>query len=634
LIALCGAFSVLVLTAGLAAACLRLAQATAYALAVYVFAWTEVVMLGEALSLTHAAGTAGYAVALALLLAAALGAWHLRGRPRPPRPVLRPLNLRRHPLLVLLALAVGAALVYEAFVVVATPPNNFDSMTYHLSRAAAWYQDGGIHFLNAHTARENLLPPNSELGILFTFVFLGRDTFAAAPQFLAELAVLAAIYGCARRLLFPRSGALFAALTTATLTEFALQSVTTQNDLVTAAFVSCGAFFLLGRSRRELPLAALALGLALGTKTTAAFALPALVLLALAVVPRRRLVELAAWSAAAFAAVGAYGYVLNLRETGHVIPSSPEFARFHPRVTAAGTISTGARVLYRFVDLSGYYKTPFQVLWGIDQRGEEVFHLLRIDPNPPEATSASFGFYPNRQADEDISYFGVLGVLLVLPLAFGYAGALVLRRTSAARGLVGLALPLYVLALAVGYAYNPWIGRFMLVPVALAMPLAARLYPFRLLAGIAAVVAIGTLGAAHAYNRTKPTGLFGGTPIWRMSRPEAQGLTSPYMAGAIAALDQRVPARARVAVVFASDDWDYPVYGPELERRPVEFTSVGAAERSGLHWLVLGDGVRPPRSGGWRSELLANRWTLVWRLPAAQLAAAGAPQDSTVTSRQ
>ncbi len=465
-------------------------------------------------------------------------------------------------------------------------------------------------------------------------MFLGRDTFAAGPQFLAELAVLAAVYGCARRMLFPRSGAFFVALTTATLTEFALQSVTTQNDLVTAAFVVCSAFFLLGRTRRELPLAALALALALGTKTTAAFALPVLVLLALAVVPRRRLAELAAWSAAAFAAVGAFGYALNLHETGHVMPNVPEVSHFRPSVTARGTISTTARVLYRFVDLSGYKQTPFQVLWGIDQRGEGLFHLLRIDPNPPESTSGAFGFYPNQRVDEDISFFGALGALLVLPLAFGYAGALALRRTSATRGLVGLALPLYVVVLAIGYAYNAWIGRFMLVPVALAMPLAARVYPFRLLAGIATVVAIATLGFAHAYNRTKPTGLQGGAPIWEMSRAEAQGLTSPDMAGAIAALDRRVPSHARIAVVFAVDDWDYPVYGPDLRRRPVEFTSVAAAERSGLGWLVLGDGVRPPRSGAWQSELLANRWTLVRRLPAAELAAAKAAQASTGTSRQ
>src|SRR2546428_58101 len=144
MLALGGASLVLLFTACLAAAVLRLTQPTAYALAVYLLAWAEVVLLGEALSLVGTAGAFGYAAGEAILLVAALAAWQVRGRPLPPRPDLRVPSLRAHPLLVVLALAVGAALVYEAFLVVASPPNNFDSMTYHLSRVAAWYQHGGV----------------------------------------------------------------------------------------------------------------------------------------------------------------------------------------------------------------------------------------------------------------------------------------------------------------------------------------------------------------------------------------------------------------------------------------------------------------------------------------------------------
>ena len=71
------------------------------------------------------------------------------------------------------------------------------------------------------------------------------------------------------------------------------------------------------------------------------------------------------------------------------------------------------------------------------------------------------------------------------------------------------------------------------------------------------------------------------------------------------------------------------VSGVDVARLAVGYALIG-----GLHWLVLGDGVRPPRSRAWRSQVLANRWTLAWELPAAQLAAARAPQGSTLTSRQ
>ena len=53
------------------------------------------------------------------------------------------------------AAVVGGALLYAAFVVVATPPNNWDSMTYHLSRAAAWHQRHRVEYVPAHTERQN-----------------------------------------------------------------------------------------------------------------------------------------------------------------------------------------------------------------------------------------------------------------------------------------------------------------------------------------------------------------------------------------------------------------------------------------------------------------------------------------------
>ena len=585
MLALCGATFALLLTAALAAATCSKARDSAYALAVYLVAWAEIVVLGEVLAVPNAANATGYAIGEGVLLVVALATWHLRGRPRPPRVVLRPVSWRAHPLLVALALAVGVGLIYQAFIVVATPPNNFDSMTYHLSRVAAWYQDGGIHQLAAHTSRQNLMPPNSELAVLYSFVFLGRDTLAAAPHS-SRRSPCSSRSTAARDVSVPRSGALFAALTTATLTEFALQSVTTQNDLVVAAFVVVAAYFLLGRSRRELPLAGLALALALGTKPTAVFALPVLGLVALAVFPRRRLLELAAWSAAAFVAVGAYGYARNFHETGHPLPSGPEFTNFQPRITTTGTISTSARVLYRFVDLSGYH-VPLPILGQIYGRGESLFRALHIRTNPPEATSRDFTFFPTTTPDEDKSYFGLLGLFLVLPLAFGYAGALALRKTSMRAG-CWACTPLFVLAIALSYTYNPWIGRFMLIPVALVMPLAAGLYRLRLVSGLAVAVAILTLGVAHAYNLMKPTGIGGGRAVWSMSRAEAQGLASPLLDAAVTTLDRRIPAHARVGIVFGGNEWDYPVYGTHLDRLVSEFPSIHAATQSSANWLVLG----------------------------------------------
>ena len=147
------------------------------------------------------------------------------------------------------------------------------------------------------------------------------------------------------------------------------------------------------------------------------------------------------------------------------------------------------------------------------------------------------------------------------------------------------------------------------------------MYPLRLLAGLATAVGIVTLALAHGYNVLKPTGLAGGPAVWQMSRTEAQTLASPTLDASLTALDRRVPANARVAVVFGGNEWDYPLYGSHLERRVSEFTSVRSAERSNPQWLVLGTGVPAPPDREWKPQPLANGWTLLSRSSTRTVAA-------------
>jgi hypothetical protein len=348
-------------TAVLLAASLRLASPVAFVLAVWLAATGEIVLLTEILSPLSLARGWGYAAGEAVLLAVAIAVWRRRGSPRPPalpRVALGP-ALRAHPVLAFLAAVVALAFVYQAFIAIGTPPNNWDSLAYHLSRAAGWMQAHGVEYLPAHTERQNAFQPNAEIMILWTFAFIARDTFAAVPQLLAGVVLLVSVYGIGRRLGFSRPAALLPALLGATLTEIALQTVTTQNDLFAAAFVLACAYFALGRARIDLVLAGAALGLALGTKLTSVFALPVLVGLLLAGRRRQELPALlgraTAWAAAGFIVFGLYGYAQNLAETGRVLGDPSASAHLQPEVTAGGTVSTAARIAWRLIDTSGYH---------------------------------------------------------------------------------------------------------------------------------------------------------------------------------------------------------------------------------------------------------------------------------------
>ncbi len=618
------AAGVLAATAFLAAASLRLPAFTGFLLAAYLVAAGEIVLLTEVLSLVDGVGATGYAVGELLLLVVAAIVWQRRGRPLPALPTASRRARAEHPILVFLVGAVFLAFAYQAYLVLATPPNNWDSFAYHLARAAEWNQRGAVEYYPSHSESVNAPQPNSSMFTLHGFAFAGRDTFAALPQLLAELACVVAVYGIAIRLGLSRSAAAFAALLVATLPQVALQSVTTQNDLLTASFLAAALYFTLGKTRVEFALAGLAIGLAMGTKATAVLALPLLLLAAILVHDRREVLFGIVAAFAGFALFGSYGYVLNLAHTGR--PLGDPFALGplpQPDPTLSGTASTAARLGWNFLDLSGY-PVPQDATRPIERAGEEVFRAAQIPVNPPDATvldppriASPFSFSVNSRAEETRSFYGPLAVLVLLPLACLSLVAVVRRRAPPLFLVPVLAIPLYVVGVAYSTRYNEFNGRYLLPGVVLAMPLAALVYGrARVLAALVAGIGVLTLAQVHLANEIKPTGAVSKPGIWAMTRAEAQAITSAGMAPLIDSVETHVAPDGRLGYALRYNDWIYPFYGPRLERRLVKLPRRGfieEADRIGLDAVVV-SGVVHEAPTNWRTLVFPEAgWTLLLR---------------------
>jgi hypothetical protein len=389
-----------------------------------------------------------------------------------------------------------------------------------------------------------------------------------------------------------------------TLTVVALESVTTQNDLVEASFVAAAVALALGRARAETALAGLALGLAAGTKLTFLYALVPLLAVGLLVLPRRRLAELSAAALAGFALVGMYAYVQNVVETGRPQGKAHELSSMPPDVTVAGTVSSVARTTYRLVDLGGYHPPAF-VTEHVAGAAKRVFETLHIPPNPPASTTRGtfeFTYRPNVDVSEDASAFGPLGFLLVLPLSIG---VLLWRCATRAQRALALALPLYVVALALGTRWNLYVARFLTTPVALTLPLAPLVLRRVEVRAAVFAVAAATLGLALAYDPSKPPG------VWNDSRVEAQTIRWPELRPVLAAVEARVPRDGQLGIDLAPSDWEYPFWGPRLERRLRWLPQQSAA---GLDWVLLGTRVEARPPGRWCAERFPLvHWTLLHR---------------------
>ena len=642
-------------TSLLFAASLRLGGLGATLLAAYVALIAETSALTLSLSPFREVKRGPLVLGEAALLSIALVVWWRRGKPRLglARGARAVASVARDPVVAVFLVVVAVALAYELVLVLTVPANNWDSLTYHLARVAAWVQHGGLYWIpNAPTDRMNEFQPLAEQEVLFLFVATGKGALFALPQYIAELAILVGIYTTARRLGFGTRGALLSALLFASFTLVALEATTAQNDLVAASLPLAAAAFLLGGTWAEVILAGIAIALGLGVKLTAALVLPVIVMLAIRL-GRRRALGFALTTGATFAALGMWSFVLNMVETGHVLGHGGGRVENTASPSFPGSLVTGGRMLYRLLDLSGYdgralaaltlvavVVTPALVIV-LRHQGSSLrsawaaaggFYLLLLFPplvaevtalahSHPRALHVISWLHVNRRANEDLSSFGPLGFVLLGVSVLAIVGAFKRRYDSRFLAL-GAALPVFLTLLALTSKSNPWLSRFLIVPAALTAPLLATLFGRRIATLAIVIVASTTLGLALKRNELKPLQYATGRP-WQLTQARAVELTWKSRAGrTVERLDALVAKRACLGAILDLDEPSYVLFGPRLERSVMFLprkSAPQAAARAGIPYVVIGSGdvsqvAEEFRAGGWALRALNARSEAYWTL--------------------
>lgn len=154
-----------------------------------------------------------------------------------------------------------------------SPPNNYDSMTYHMARVANWIQNQNIKYYPTGTPRQNYSMPLAEFSILHLQILSKSDRYANLIQWFGFIMSILLTSSIAKQLKQNSRGQWITALITATLPIAILQSASTANDIITGVFCLSFAYFL-GKITQNpegdsTAFAGLALGLALATKGTA-----------------------------------------------------------------------------------------------------------------------------------------------------------------------------------------------------------------------------------------------------------------------------------------------------------------------------------------------------------------------------
>jgi hypothetical protein len=631
--------------------------ATGFVLAVYLLGFTEIVGVTLALSIVGSVFAWTVLATIALLLVTALTL--CRSAPRATalsRGITVVRTGLRDPIVAVLAIAVGAGYAYSAALGLLTPPNDWDAMTYHLARAAFWIQQHGVGYVpESDVLRINVNPPNAEIGSLFTMLLSGGDRYVGGVQYAAAAATAVGIMGISGRVGLGHREKLFGALTFLSLPIVLLQSSTALNDLVVASFLVAATCLLLGSTRVEFGLGAVALALAVGTKFTALIALPLLALVVLAIQPRRRWSAVSLWGVAGVAA-GSYWLVVNLAKTGSLEGNAGSVLDQHPDRSPSEVLARTTRILVNFADDLNLERdlrlypvaaalaaiAVFIVMRNRRRRWVAAVAVVVVGSLPAAMTTIHELFLraheklwitlgeqdlafldKNREAwspSTVLSYYGALGLMLVV-IGIGATGLAARRTRLSARALLLSASPIALaLLVALALVYDPWRARFLAFGFALAASTWGLLLGYRWLGWGVASIATVTVLLSFVHSIEKPTGVAllepTGQGVWGQSRETVQTWLRPDGTAEIVDYFAEQPETGRVGLRVGEDDWVYPYFGHRLGRE-VFFVRDERPDPS-LDWLVAGPGrTGSPRTGwsialrtsdGWRVYRAPRRW--------------------------
>jgi 4-amino-4-deoxy-L-arabinose transferase-like glycosyltransferase len=367
-------------------------------------------------------------------------------------------------------IVIGIAIGLTALI---SPPNNFDSMTYHLGRMVHWIQNQTVAHYPTHIQRQ--LYSGSWPGFALTQLYLlsGGDQLLNLVQWGSMVGSVVGTSLIAEELGGDRRAQLFTAVVCATIPVGILQAASTQTDYVTAFWLVCFTYFGLVTLHNRMawtyvPAIGASLGLALLTKTTAyVYAFPFGLWLVLSGI---RQLRLKVWQPMVVA--GAIALSLNL---GQFQRNYSLFGSlFGPTGQNNKIFSIPILISNVLRNLAVHLSTPVRPInLAIIKVIAAIHAVLGVDPSDPRTTNP-----PGQKFDLQslINHEDLAGNLVHLLLFFICVLAFILYRRRLQQR-TQLLWTLYLLTIVAGFIlfcvtviWSPWRSRLHLSLFVLAAP--------------------------------------------------------------------------------------------------------------------------------------------------------------------
>jgi len=369
-------------------------------------------------------------------------------------------------------------------------------------------------------------------------------------------------------------------------------------------------YFLIGinQNRKHLFISGIALGIAVGIKTTFVFyIIPFAVLMLFFLVKGiLKIKELILWSVTVIASwvlLGSYCYIQNYTKYQNVF-GAQEFVEGHiiTQPSLDGVISNFFKHTFNFMtNQSGihFYIHHFSNYFNdfTAKIGEAVFKILKVDPYFPETfENEIFRFNSWTYKFSLYDNFALAGLVgFIMPLLVGYIifiGTLSLffkYKKLNFRYLISAYLFLgYLITFSYLLRWQPWANRLLMVMVILGMPLLALItnsnrWIMKKLTMFLMIYLMVLLIPATFMNQSKPlvpypidrgeqrTTFLGKYEPWRhlpinRDRIGLRYVIFPYDEEFLRKVNAFVPLKSKVGLVVSVYEWEYPLFGEKLQR--------------------------------------------------------------------
>lgn len=117
------------------------------------------------------------------------------------------------------------------------PPNNYDSLTYHMARVAHWIQNGSVAYYPTPIERQNVMGPGAEYLILFFQLLSGTDHLASFVQYISYGILIFSCFYLIRIVKIPKRLSSYIIILSATAPIAVMEASNTKNDLVASVMV-------------------------------------------------------------------------------------------------------------------------------------------------------------------------------------------------------------------------------------------------------------------------------------------------------------------------------------------------------------------------------------------------------------